>query len=126
MGDLLSAPGKQEISASTRDSLDVFRDNPIYAGGDVSISFLSVLHPYGNIKGSQQVCEGVYWQCDLAEAAELIKSGDADPLNFKMVLGYAGWGDKQLEGELKLNSWVLVRDIVVICLCMYTCGNTMV
>jgi putative AlgH/UPF0301 family transcriptional regulator len=108
MGDLLSAPGKQEVSASTRESLQVFRDNVVFAGGDVSMAFLSVLHPYGHLKGAQRVSPGVYWQCDLPEAVKLVKSGEADPHSFKMILGYAGWGDKQLDGEMKLNSWLLV------------------
>ena len=111
MGDLIDSPDAESsrgMNGAVRESLSVFRENPIFRGGDVGSTFLSILHPHGHLQGAVKVCDGVYWQCDLAEAKELVLSGAASPLSFKLVLGYAGWAPRQLEGEVGMKTWLQV------------------
>ncbi|MBT6557056.1 MAG: YqgE/AlgH family protein [Gammaproteobacteria bacterium] len=42
------------------------------------------------------------------ETLTAIASGDG-PENFIIALGYAGWGEGQLEGEISRNSWLTVE-----------------
>ena len=74
------------MNGTARECLSSFRSSPIFRGGDVGGTFLSVLHPHKGLKGAVEVCKGVYWQCDLTEAKEMVDSGKAKPESFKLFL----------------------------------------
>ena len=50
-------------------------------------------------------------------AADKVKRGEAEAGDFKFVLGHAGWGPGQLEGEIKNQTWLVAG----MCICMYVC-----
>lgn len=48
----------------------------------------------------------------LSSASGLVQAGLADPREFKMLSGYAGWGPGQLEYEIADGSWWVVAASV--------------
>jgi putative AlgH/UPF0301 family transcriptional regulator len=58
MGDLIDSPDAESsrgMNGAVRESLAVFRENPIFRGGDVGSTFLSILHPHGHLQGAVKV-----------------------------------------------------------------------
>lgn len=81
-------------------------DAKVYLGGPVQQEALNFIHKAGDIlEGSFQICEGVFWGGNFEHLKILIENNAVDPDDFKFFLGYSGWGNGQLENELKIKSW---------------------
>lgn len=77
-------------------------------GGPVQTNTIHVLHRYGNLVGDcTQIVDGVFWGGDYEQIKSLIETKQVEPAGFKFYLGYAGWGEGQLENEMDGNSWYL-------------------
>lgn len=63
MGDLLDTQEKSGMNGAVRESLQIFRNNVVFRGGDVGASFLSILHPHGGLKGAQKVSDRYAVSC---------------------------------------------------------------
>jgi len=80
-------------------------DIPIFWGGPVDVKEIFILHSteyksdttknYGNISISQDY--NILF--DIAE--------NKGPKKSLVILGYSGWGDGQLEGEMEMDHWIL-------------------
>jgi len=55
-----------------------------------------------------KVSENVYMSTDF-EAIEDIARGDG-PKNFRLTLGYTGWGPGQLNTEIADNAWIAFEE----------------
>ena len=86
----------------------------IWFGGDVQgldsiLPDITCLHSLKNDateKVSVKVMKDV--QCTTFEnAKKLVKAGEAEPSDFWVFAGYAGWGPQQLAGELDRKSWYM-------------------
>lgn len=87
---------------------DEFR---ISLGGPVSSKNLYYIHTLGDlIPDSIHVVADIYAGGDFDALKKLINDGKVQPNQVRFFLGYSGWVEKQLNGELKQNSW-LVADI---------------
>lgn len=87
---------------------DEFR---ISIGGPVSAKNLYYIHSLGDqLPGSIQVTKNIYAGGDFETLKQLIAFGKVSPDQVRFFLGYSGWVEKQLNGELKQNSW-LVSEI---------------
>ncbi len=86
----------------------------IMSGGPVQQERGFVLHP-----------TGTQWQSTLEVSAEISLTASRDiisalaagngPQKYLIALGYAGWGEGQLEAEIAANSWLTVpadKDII--------------
>jgi len=79
---------------------------PIFAGGPVQQERGFVLHQNS----------GEHWESSIALSDHLSLTTSRDilkaiannegPKKFLVTLGYAGWGEKQLEKEIKENAWL--------------------
>ncbi len=94
---------------------EVVKDFPdfgakIYLGGPVSNDSLFFVHTLGEtISGSLQILDGLYWGGDLEQVKTMITLGQLNPDNIRFFIGYSGWMAKQLDMELKRDSWLVSR-----------------
>ena len=80
---------------------------PVFYGGPVQMDTIHFVHQYPDeIPGGQEIMDGIYWGGDFNKAMELVKSGQADSLKIRFFIGYSGWGEGQLEEEMKEKSWL--------------------
>lgn len=92
---------------------------PIFFGGPVELERGFILHtPIGNWESTLPVTAdiGLTMSQDIIQAiAEGYASDNAPPEHFIITLGYAGWGEDQLEEEIAENVWLNVdatKDIL--------------
>lgn len=90
------------------------RDLPVLEGGPVAPDRGFVLHsPQPGYESSMDVGQGIMVTTSRDVLAD-IAMGEG-PEKFVVALGYAGWGEGQLEGEILANAWLSVNadtDIV--------------
>ncbi len=81
---------------------------PIYEGGPVAKDQLFFLHTLGNeINDSFHVKDNIYFGGDFNEMIHLIEHGRVKQNEVRFFVGYSGWGEGQLEKEIKSKSWLL-------------------
>jgi putative transcriptional regulator len=91
-----------EIGVSQRDNCNTIN---LSYGGPVEPSRGFILHSADyQVKGSLVINENVVLSATI-EAVEAIAQGSG-PKNFIVALGYTGWGEGQLDQEIKENSWL--------------------
>lgn len=87
---------------------DVHTDIPVGVGGPVETHTLHFLHTRGDaIEGSIELMEGLYWSGNFDQIKTLLNTGVLKEGDIHFFLGYSGWGEGQLEEELKEDVWVL-------------------
>lgn len=75
-------------------------------------------------KASVPVMNDIHWTT-FDTAKSLVQSGLAKPKDFWLFCGYAGWGPKQLAGELERKSWYMVAtDSVTLVQELQSLGKT--
>lgn len=84
-------------------------DFPVFQGGPVQPDTIHYLHQYPDlIPDSCQVAEGIYWGGNFETVTALLKSRQVERDKIKFFIGYSGWGDGQLDEEMKERSWLTV------------------
>ncbi len=84
-------------------------DGMMLMGGPVGRDTLHFIHTLGHkISGSKKINDGVYWGGDFEVVKTLISEGKLYPDEIKFFVGYSGWSAKQLEMEVKKNSWFVL------------------
>ena len=73
----------------------------VYMGGPVPGPLIA-LHTVESLS-DQEVLPGLYATAQATAFDELLSQGTEE---FRIYSGHAGWGDGQLEGELKLGGWL--------------------
>ncbi len=80
---------------------------PVYLGGPVQIDTVHFLHRRPElISGGYEVTDGIFWGGDFEEVVKLIKTTRLSPKDIRFFIGYSGWGEGQLEEEMKQKSWI--------------------
>ncbi len=83
---------------------------PVYYGGPVQIDTIHFLHQYPDeIPGGQEILKGVYWGGDFDAAVNMLKNDQTDETKIRFYIGYSGWGEGQLETEMKEKTWLTVK-----------------
>ena len=101
LSDFQGLPESDEVGFEARIGL----------GGPVSSKNLYYIHTLGDrLPDSVQVTEEIYAGGDFEVLKNMLISGVIKQNEIRFFLGYSGWVEKQLEGELKHNAW-LVADV---------------
>lgn len=80
---------------------------PVYYGGPVQVDTVHFLHRRADlVEGGFEITDGIYWGGDFELVVNLIKAGKLKAGDIRFYIGYSGWGDGQLENELKEKSWI--------------------
>lgn len=81
---------------------------PVHLGGPVDHSCLQFVHRApADIKGGMELGAGLYLGGELDDLGAYLKSeGKAAEAKVRVMLGYSGWGEGQLDQELSKGSWL--------------------
>jgi putative transcriptional regulator len=83
---------------------------PVFYGGPVQMDTLHFLHQYPEIiPGSYEVSKGVFWGGDFDIVVDMIRKQEIKSSKIRFYVGYSGWSEGQLDGELKEKSWLTVQ-----------------
>ena len=83
---------------------------PVYEGGPVQKDTLHFIHQKPElIPGGQEIVDGIFWGGDFEDVLTLLKENKLSKNDIRFFLGYSGWGEGQLTGELAEKSWI-TRD----------------
>jgi putative transcriptional regulator len=84
-----------------------FASRPVFSGGPVQNDRGFVLHsPAGDFSSSMRVADDMALTSS-KDVLEAVAKGEGPP-RLLMALGYAGWGEGQLEQEIAANAWLTV------------------
>jgi len=80
---------------------------PVYYGGPVQKDTLHFLHQRPDlIDGGAVVTDNIFWGGNFETVVQLIKNNRLTNRDIRFFIGYSGWGEGQLEEEMKSKSWI--------------------
>lgn len=80
----------------------------LYAGGPVQTNQVMLLYRGSQFpENAHHVFDGVCLGGDMGMVERILTTTGNEEF-FRAYLGYSGWGPGQLEGEMKVGSWILV------------------
>ena len=80
----------------------------ISLGGPVSSSNLFFLHRCPDLEGASEVVDGIFIGGDFDELKSKIAAGLSNS-EYRLFIGYSGWGVGQLDEEIKTRSWFVTK-----------------
>ena len=81
---------------------------PLMDGGPVDRDHLFVLHKRPDlIDGGEQIPNGLSLGGNMEQVIQAINTGNANPQEIQLFIGYCGWDEGELEAELEEGSWIL-------------------
>jgi putative transcriptional regulator len=85
---------------------------PIYLGGPISANHLFFVHSLGQnvIPGGVKIGENLYFDGDFGALKSYLLGGNPVYGKVKFLLGYSGWIENQLDGEIAENSWLVSQS----------------
>ncbi|KRB79313.1 hypothetical protein ASE00_19565 [Sphingomonas sp. Root710] len=83
-------------------------DCPIHAGGPVEPQRGFVLHSTDWTGGDTLLVDGRWGLTSTLDILRAISAGEG-PKHWLVALGYAGWGEGQLDGEMRRHGWLATR-----------------
>lgn len=100
----------KSLDMNIADVIDEFPqvEFPVALGGPVSTNTVHYLHTLGDsIPESVHIKDGIFWGGDFDVMRDLVREGIANNENLRFFLGYSGWSEDQLQGELDMNAWLV-------------------
>ena len=86
------------------------KSDPVYIGGPVGKgSAQALVRLPAKVENARRVIADVYLTGDKALVEKSVASG-TDPSRFRVYAGYAGWAPGQLEMEIELGAWTVMRS----------------
>ncbi len=107
-GFVLNRPYEQTLDQLLPD-LEGF-PIPVYYGGPVQTDTLHFIHSLpDNIPDGQEITDAVFWGGDFEQVLAMIRNRTLNLDNIRFFLGYSGWSNGQLDGELEEKSWLTAK-----------------
>ena len=108
-GFVLNKPSLLKLQ-DVMDDIDGF-DALIYIGGPVQQDTLHFLHRIGDrLEGGEPINNEVQWGGNFEQLKILIQEGQVDEKDIVFFLGYSGWEEGQLMGEINEKSWIVHKS----------------
>ncbi len=106
IGFILNKPTDVKMNDAVEDF--PYFNVPLYFGGPVDTESLFYIHTLGSkLKGSREIINGIYWGGDYKQLKFLVDTNQVRDNQIRFYAGYSGWEPKQLEIEIKEQSWLL-------------------
>jgi len=108
-GLVVNRPGKLTIADLHTDNVLLEgRTDRLWVGGPVQLETVQLLHRLGpGIPGSLHIVDDVHLGGDATVIHKLLAKRQEGRELLRFVLGYAGWGEGQLQAELDEGAWVV-------------------
>ena len=89
-----------------------YSEIPVFVGGPVAGNTLHFIHRCPDkIEGGIEIGEGLFWGGDFEKVKELITSYQLQAEEIRFFTGYSGWTPKQLDDEIKEDSWIVANQL---------------
>lgn len=83
---------------------------PVHYGGPVQLDTVHFLHRVPHIiSGGMEITDGIFWGGNFEEVVARIKQKQLKQSDIRFYIGYSGWGEGQLESELKEKAWITCK-----------------
>jgi len=83
-------------------------DFPVYIGGPVAKQSLQFIHTLGSlIPESKKITENIYFGGDFNTILKLMQDKKITKNEIRFFVGYSGWGEDQLNTEIREDSWLV-------------------
>jgi len=107
MGIVLNHPTGYSLH-ELLDSISEKTRIPVFCGGPVSMDRLYFLHTLGDIiPGGRMIREGLWIGGDFDAMENYINSGYPVEGKIRFFIGYSGWSEGQLAGEIEKRTWAV-------------------
>ena len=94
-----------------------FSDFPVYIGGPVEKNSIHFIHTLGDlIPNTEKVTEGLYWGGDFDTVLSLMSKNEITKDDIRFFAGYSGWGENQLNEEIREDGWIINNANKDICM----------
>ncbi len=109
MGLVLNRPTKKPVREILPEAAGLEgAASALYLGGPVGTQGLMVLHRLQRrVRGEQKILPGVHLGGEQAFLKKILGKKPKPEEGIRVFLGYAGWGAKQLDRELKMGGWIV-------------------
>lgn len=109
-GFVLNKPSLLKLS-DIMEEVDGF-ESIVHVGGPVQQDTLHFIHRVGNeLEGGEEISEGVRWGGNFEQLKIMIEQGQVEEKDIIFFLGYSGWGEGQLQQEIKEKSWIIHKSV---------------
>lgn len=102
----------RKLAISLSDLLNNFPnvEANVSVGGPVGSDTVNFIHTFGNtIPNALDLGNGLYLNGDIDAVKALAIAGRLNHENFRIFIGYSGWGKGQLKKEIDEDSWVVAN-----------------
>jgi putative transcriptional regulator len=108
LGFVLNRPSENSLAEVLQGDHEFRgRRDPVYLGGPVGLDQLAILHREPGLPGAVEVLPGVFAGGDAALLGERVREKGTPPSEIRFLVGYSGWGKRQLASEMDEETWVL-------------------
>jgi putative transcriptional regulator len=89
-----------------------YSELPVFIGGPVANNTLHFIHSCPEkIDGGIEIGENIFWGGNFDTVRELITSYQLNTDEIRFFTGYSSWTIKQLDDEIKEDSWIVANQL---------------
>jgi putative transcriptional regulator len=89
-----------------------YSEMPVFIGGPVANNTLHFIHCCPEkIEGGIEIGENIFWGGDFETVKELLTNYQLTSNEIRFFSGYSGWTPKQLDDEIKEDSWIVANKL---------------